>query len=689
MVVCSAAVVKPSANAAIAASTRVDRRPRLCEGMDRLRTFGIVAHIDAGKTTLTERILFDSGTQSWIGNVDDGTATMDWQPAERARGISITAAATRVQWGEHVLQVVDTPGHVDFVAEVERCLHVLDGVVVLVDGVRGVESQTEAVWEQATTRGLPRLVFVNKLDRDGADFAAVVDELRERLDCRPLPVVVPLYDAARTFAGLGDALTGQVQWFEGRPGPAEIEALQAVLAAAHERVAEIAADRDDTILADVLAGRRVAPERLRAALRGEVLAGRVVPVLAGAALWNRGVDWLLDAVCVWLPALSELPRDGLWSVPRAGDPEAPLAALVFKVQHTGEVWNFLRVVRGRLRPGCSWTRARQPFRIQTVVDLWQMRADRHETMPVGEPGVMVVLPGELGLRTGDTVCDPTDPVHLRAPQFPAPVLAMAFEPRQAADVVALTKALRELAVDDPTLLVERERDRILVHGMGELHLEVAAEVVRARTGIAFACGRPVVDRREAVLRVGRGEVELRAQVAGAERVARAAVEVVPAEDGPARIEAGAFASPDAAPVVAEMAALANTGRQVGPLVGCVVRVASAEGDDLGCVEPLLLQAATQAFDLALELAGWHPIEPWVRIEIWCPQESSPPVVADLKARGVEVLGIAAGRLGARLLARAPLSRMLGYVTRLRSMTKGRGQVSMRPQGYARPGPESR
>ncbi|MBL8755596.1 MAG: GTP-binding protein [Planctomycetes bacterium] len=650
--------------------------------MDRLRTFGIVAHIDAGKTTLTERILFDSGSQGWIGNVDDGTATMDWLPAERARGISITAAATRVQWGDHLLQVVDTPGHVDFVAEVERCLHVLDGVVVLVDGVRGVESQTEAVWQQSAARGLPRLVFVNKLDREGADFAAVVDELAERLDCRPVPFVVPLYDEARVFAGLGDALTGKVQWFDGRPGPDAIARLQREVESACERVAEVAADFDDAILADVLAGRRVAAERLRAALRGPVLAGRVCPVLAGAALWNRGVDWLLDAVCAWLPALSELPRKGLWSVDRAGEADAPLAALVFKVQHADEVWNFLRVVRGRLRPGTAWTRARPPFVPQTANALWQMRADRHEDLATAEPGAMVVLPGELGLRTGDTVCDPSHPVHLAAPRFPTPVLAVAFEPQQAADAPALAKALRELAVDDPTLRVDRERDRILVHGMGELHLDVTADVVRARTGLAFTCGRPVVDRREAVRQAGCGDAEVRAMVAGVERSARAVVAVMPGDEGPARVQAAGGGA--AASVAEELSSRASAGLRVGPLVDCQVTVEQAVGDAHGCLEPLLLQAATLAFEQAMQNAGWHELEPWVRIEIWCPQESSPPVLADLKARGVEVLGVWAGRLGARLEAKGPLSRMLGYVTKLRSMTKGRGQASMRPLGYAPP-----
>lgn len=650
--------------------------------MDRLRTFGIVAHIDAGKTTLTERILFDCGAQGWVGNVDDGTATMDWLPAERARGISITAAATRVQWGGHVLQVVDTPGHVDFVAEVERCLHVLDGVIVLIDAVRGVESQTEAVWQQAQSRGLPRLVFVNKLDRAGADFDAVVAELQEELDCRPLPLVIPLFDDDRAFAGLGDAVRGRVQWFAGHPSPAATAQLQAALRTAHERLQEAAADADETIFADLLAGRAVTPERLLAALRGEFLAGRRVPVLGGAALWNRGIDWLLDAVCALQPGLSELPRKGLWAVDRAGDPTAPFAGLVFKVQHGDEVCNFVRVVRGVLRRGDLWTRSKPPFAPRTAEAIWWMRADHHDVTEVADPGAIVVLPGELGLRTGDTVCAPDHPVHLAAPRFPVPVLAVTFEPAQADDVVVLAKALRDLAVDDPTLRVDREADRLVVRGMGELHLDVVADVVRSRTGVAFTTSRPRVDRRETVGGEGRGEVEVRAMVSGLERSAAAVVHVAGQADGAAARVVDASGAAAAAEVVEELQARVANGRRVGPLVGCLVTLEKLTADPHGDNVPLLQQAAVKAWDDAIEAAGWRELEPWVRLEVWCPQESSAPVLKDLGVRGAEVVAISSGRLGARVQAKAPLSRMLGYVTRLRSITKGRGQVTMRPFGYA-------
>lgn len=652
--------------------------------MERLRTFGIVAHIDAGKTTLTERILHDAGAQPHVGSVDDGTAAMDWLPAERSRGISITAAATRVQWGGAVLQIVDTPGHVDFVAEVERCLHVLDGVVVVVDGVRGVESQTVAVWQQAAARGLPRLVFVNKLDRDGADAAGCVAELRERLDCAPLPIVVPLVDGDRRFAGLGDALSGAVQWFDGQPAPADVPRLQAELRAAHERVVDAAADVDESILADALAGRRIGPERLRAALRPRFLAGHLVPVLCGSALWNRGVDWLLDAVVGWLPDLAELPRSGMWAAARAGDPDAPLCGLVFKVQHAGEVWNFVRLVRGTLRPGSPWARAPKPQGPQVAAELWSMRADRHDLLSAAGPGEIVVLPGEFGLRTGDSICAPDAVEALPAPKFPAPVLGVTFEPQDSADLARMTQAAREVAADDPTLRVEREGDRLRVRGMGELHLEVVADAVRAKTGAPFHVSRPQVDRRVAPAAGGEAAIEVRALSGGVERSARCRVAIAPAPDQsqPAAVCASGEGKAIAA-AAEELRLAAATAVQPGPLYGATVTIEEAVGDRLGVVEPLVQQAAVKAFAAALERAGVLVLEPFVRFDVTCPEDATTPVVADLGVRGAAVSIVAAGRLGGRMEGRAPLQRMLGYVTKLRSMTRGLGQVHLRPSGYAR------
>ena len=651
--------------------------------MDRLRTFGIVAHIDAGKTTLTERILLDTGAQSYAGNVDDGTAAMDWMPQERSRGISITAAATRATWGGHLLQIVDTPGHVDFVAEVERCLHVLDGVVVVVDSVRGVESQTEAVWQQADARALPRLVFVNKLDRVGADFAAVVAELREHFDCAAVPFVVPLADGDGVFAGLGCAITGAVQWFTGRPAAELATRLQAEVVAAHERLLEAAADHDDGLLADLVAGRRVPADRLRAVLRVAVRQRRVVPVLCGAALWNRGVDWLLDAVVAFLPSPADLERAGLWSVEQAGDPSAPFCGLVFKVQHADEVWNYVRVVRGRLLAGRRYAVSRAAANGCDVAEIWAMQADRHTAVAGAEPGEIVVLPGDLSLRTGDTLHDPEAAVVLMTPRFPAPVLAVTFEPKRSENGPRMLKALRELAIDDPTLRVDHDGAQVTVRGMGELHLDVVAELLQARIGREFRLSRPRVDRRETVRGPGTGDVEIRAVVGDVECAARCRVTVEPLAD-PA-LAAVVTAWPGVPSALAEIAqrelrARLATGLQAGPMSGVRVSVEEVVGDGAP-LEALVEQAASKALAAAAERAGLQLLEPWVELDIWSPEVSCAAVMADLGARGAVVTGVSSGRLGARVQGRAPLAHMLGYVTRLRSITKGRGQASLRPSGF--------
>lgn len=649
--------------------------------MTRLRTFGVVAHIDAGKTTLTERILFDTGAQSWVGSVDEGTAAMDFMPAERSRGISITSAATRVGWGDHVMQVVDTPGHVDFVAEVERCLRVIDGVVVLVDGVRGVESQTRAVWEQAVIAELPRMVFVNKLDRAGSGFRAVVAELAEQLECTAAVTVVPLRDADGAFSGLGDAVSGAVQWFEGKPDAALVPRLQGALLEAHERLVEVVADCDDEVMAAVVAGRSVAPERLRAALRGAFLRGEVVPVLGGAALYNRGVDWLLDAVVSYMPGVADLPSRGLWAVNSAGNEHVPVCAFVFKVQHLDRVWNYVRVVRGRLEPGSELVRAHKPEAGAARIDeVWTVRADRHEVVPSAGPGEIVVLPGDFGWRTGETVCDPAEAVALPAPRFPAPVLAVTFEPERAADAGAVHAAVLELASDDPTLRVARERDRIVVRGMGELHLEIVADMVRARVGVSFRVSKPRVDRRETVARPGAGAAEFRASVAGREVSAQCSLTIEPVPGGaPAQVvvdQEGEVAEVAAA----ELRRRAQAGGRVGPMHGCRLRLVAAEAAIE--TEALVEQAAGLALDQAVAEAELVELEPWVELEVTAPAASSHAVLADLGSRGAETSSVSAGRLGARLRGRAPLANMLGYVTRLRSITKGLGQVSMRPAGFA-------
>ena len=441
------------------------------------------------------------------------------------------------------------------------------------------------------------------------------------------------------------------------------------------------ADHDDGVMEDVVAGRRVAPDRLRAALRGAFLRGLVVPVLGGAALYNRGVDWLLDAVVAYMPGVADLPARGIWAARGAGNEQSSFCGYVFKVQHLDQVWNYVRVVRGRLQTGAELVRAQRPQAgVSAVGELWTVRADRHEVVPSAGPGEIVVVPGEFGWRTGETVCDPAEPVSLPTPKFPAPVLAVTFEPDRAEDAGRVHKAVQELAIDDPTLRVAREYDRIVVRGMGELHLEIVADMARARAGTAFRVSKPRVDRRETVAEAAVGEAEFRATVAGREVSARCSVEVEPAGDAePVRVLAEVEgAAAEAA--LAELRRRAQAGQRVGTMHGGVVRLVGV--DAAADAEALIEQAAGLALDQALADAGVVELEPWVEVEVLAPASSSNAVLADLGARGAEVSSVAAGGLGARMTGRAPLSRMLGYVTRLRSITKGLGQVSMRPAGFA-------
>jgi elongation factor G len=535
------------------------------------------------------------------------------------------------------------------------------------------------VWQQAVDRHLPRLVFINKLDRVGADFDAVVAEIGRRLGVATVPMVVPLFDANGQFAGLGDAIRGSVQWFDGRPPVGLEESLRLRLRNAHDVAIEVLADGAEDIMAAVVEGREVPTGRLLEVLREQFLAGAVIPIASGSALWNRGVDWLLDAVVALFPRPAEVGR-GLWSIEAAGEADAPSCAFVFKVHHLDRVWNYLRIVRGVLRVGDRVAVARDRRGPLVVEELWLVRADRHESVASAGPGEIVVWPGDLGLRTGDTVGAEASLLALPWPRFPAPVLAMEFEPQRAEDRARLAQVLRELATDDPTLRVDVDRDRIQVRGMGELHLDVVTDLVRERSKVQFHCSAPRVEVRQRVVGSATGQVEVNASVAGEQLVAWATV-LVCSTDGGAAAEVV-----DRSGVVGAEAALAELRQRVGPLrPGGRLSGVRVDLLDLGCRGPrndaLLEQAAARALDLALADVELVRLEPWVALELWCPEEGSAPVLADLQLRRAQILQVSSGQLGMRLAGRAPLSRLLGYITRLRSMTRGRGQVALRPDGF--------
>jgi elongation factor G len=650
-----------------------------------LRTLGIVAHIDAGKTTLTERILFDAGVQRFVGEVDEGTATMDWMRQEQERGISIVAAATRVLWSAHELQIVDTPGHVDFTAEVERCLRVLDSVVVVLDGVRGVESQTQTVWRQADRWRCARLVFVNKMDRVGADFAGAVVALAERFDCRPVPVVIPLFDDHGVFAGLGDPVRGTAQWFKGDVPAVLQERLEQELRAARDVIVEACADVDEAIMADFVAGNAVASERLLAALRRACIAGTLVPTLAGAALHGHGVDLLLDAICDLLPSPIDRDRKGIEGAFPAADASAPLCALVFKVEHVdAEVRNYVRVFTGTLRPSMRLACARTGETF-AAPELWAMHASHHEPVGAAGPGAIVVLPGTLAVQTGDTLHAPGHARSLPMPSFPPPVVAAVFEPATRDGEEPLVQALSALLVDDPTMLVERDEETglPLVYGMGELHLEIIASRVRERLAGGLTVSRPRVARCATVRGAAEGRATVVAPGAPA-RWAEAVVEVEPLPDrGAVEVDVAALGSnPVAAAVESQLRASVHAG---GPFATAAsgVRIAALSirsEDGAGADEALSQHAVAVALEKALAVAGIEALEPGVDFEVRCPAEHRSAVLADLLSRGAVMRQVSAGQLGALLQGHGSLRAFLGYATRLRSLTRGHGEVQLQPRG---------
>jgi elongation factor G len=655
----------------------------MASSTQQLRNIGIVAHINAGKTTLTERILFDSGVQSFMGEVDEGTATMDWMVEEQRRGISITAAITHVDWGGYRVNLIDTPGHVDFTAEVERCLRVLDGVVVVLDAVRGVESQTEMIWRQVEAFGIPRLVFVNKMDRETADFAGSVVALVERLGCRALPLALPVRKDGR-LQGLVDVVHDVVRGKEPEGGPGWELSRQAVV--------EVCADYDEEIMRDFVDGRFVAEPRLTAALRRAVLACEVVPVLAGAALPNRGVDLLLDAVCRYLPSPLDRPvlTDASGGTVRRlkVDHGAPFCGLLFKVQiEGGDRLYYVRVYCGTLRVGDTVGSSRHPGEAR-IEAIWAMHAMHREEVPEARAGdvVVVAMPAAGELRTGESLFDPGHPVTLAPLHFPPPVLTRSLEAARGEDADELEAAARSLVGEDPTLVLSFGADTggLLVSGMGELHLQVFGQRLQAALGCDVRLGAPQVLRRETVTQQVEARGECRRHLDGEERstVVRLVLEPVPGL-GPA-----AVGDVDLEPALAQkvrdlLESQVRMGlRGTHPAQDLKVHVSEVVGGVSGPDGEAMLGAALAiACRKAAAEAGVVTLEPSMGYDIHCPAETLSAVLADLNARGAQIHDVKPGVGDANVRGRVALGRVLGYTTRLRSMTRGLGTMSLTPVGF--------
>ena len=675
--------------------------------IDRVRNIGIVAHIDAGKTTTTERFIFYTGRSHRMGEVHDGQAVMDFRPDERDRGITISAAATTLYWNDHEIQLIDTPGHVDFTAEVERALRVLDGAVVIFDGVEGVEPQSETVWHQADRYHVPRIAFVNKMDRVGADFDAAVRSMRERLRAKAVPLQFP-DGSAETLRGIVDLVSMRYLTFDAASlgkdvvaGPVPEPLLEEARRRRQEAV-EALAEAHDPLMELFLAEAEIPAEALLAAARAATIARAAVPVLCGASLRNLGVQPLLDAVCALLPSPVDVPpvtgHDPATGAPleRPCSPKAPFSAVVFKVVASPAADLFyLRVYSGRLPAGerAFNPRTGERERLRRVL---RMHADRGEPVDVVEAGDIVAVAALHRSQTGDTLCDESAPVLLEPIQFPSTVVSVAVEPRSSADRDRLTEVLARIQREDPTLrsTVDPETGQLLLSGMGELHLEVTLGRLARDFALALNSGKPRVSFRETVRAASRGEAEYRRQVGGENLFARVAIEVAPLEFPGAPVvaenalPAGSLAAARVDGLLESLRNAADGGGVFGyPVTGVRLRLSEAVFDDVGQPEIALNSATSLAFRDALRRVGGVVLEPYGRLEVRVPEEYLGAVVKTLNQRRALVEDTGFSRSAVVVRGVVPIGEMFGYLTVLRSGTQGRGSFSLEPLDY-RPVPET-
>jgi len=691
--------VRPRRSAAPSGSSVVAREFAL----DKVRNIGIMAHIDAGKTTSTERILFYSGRVHRPGEVDEGAAQMDYMEQEKERGITITSAATTTVWHDHWINLIDTPGHVDFTVEVERSLRVLDGAVAVFCAVGGVEPQSETVWKQADKYGVPRIAFVNKMDRLGADFDRAVEMMRTRLAARPVPVTLPI-GAEDGFLGVVDLIEMKAVTFHDEDlgttfDEIDIPAdMREVTEQARAALLEAAADHDEELMELYIAEQAPRPEQIRRALRKGTLAASLVPVFCGSALKNKGIQRLMDGVVAYLP--SPLDRPAVAGVhPKTGETvtrepsdEAPFSALVFKIvsdKHAGSL-AFARVYSGRHESGKVALDVNTGKR-ERIQKIYRMHADKREELPSMHTGDIVAVVGPKGLRTGTTLSDLDQPLLLEEMVFPEPVIYVAIEPKTKADGVKLTEALDALSYEDPTFQVKKDEDsgQTIIWGMGELHLEIISDRLQREFKVACNVGRPQVAYRETITKAVTSEYEHKREVAGRGNYARVKLALAPGEYGSGvtfASEAGPLAVPAQFLGAVENGALqaAATGILAGysltDLSITLLDGAAVEGES---TEADFAYAASEAFWNGARDAGPALLEPVMAVEIVVPEDYLGDVTGHLNAKRGKITGMDQLRQDRVVKAEVPLTEMFGYATQLRSLTQGRGVYTMQLARYER------
>jgi len=671
----------------------------------RVRNIGIMAHIDAGKTTTTERILFYTGINYKIGEVHEGAATMDWMEQEQERGITITSAATTCIWRDHTINILDTPGHVDFTVEVERSLRVLDGAVAVFDAVAGVEPQSETVWRQANRYGVPRICFVNKMDRVGAEFHRCVEMIIDRLGATPLPIQLP-WGVESDFKGVIDLVRMRALLWqtEGKGDKYDVVAIpdDHLEAARHwrDRLLETISERDEEMMELYLEGVEPDPEQLVAAIRRATIAGSVTPVLCGSAFKNKGVQPMLDAIVDFLPSPVDIPsikghavghEDEI--IERHADPDEPFAALAFKImsdQHLGKL-TYIRVYSGTLRTGSQVLNSTKG-RKERIGKIYQMHANKREERPVATAGQIVAVMGLKDTTTGDTLSDQARQVILESMTFPAPVINVAIEPRTRTDQEKLSSAIQRLAEEDPTFQVrtDEETGQTIISGMGELHLEVLIERMKREFRVEANIGRPQVAYRETVRKpVNHVEYTHRKQTGGAGQYGKVVIDLAPTGgDGGGyefenKITGGRIPREFIPSVDAGCQEAAEFGVLAGyPMVDVKVTLTDGAYHEVDSSELAFKIAGSMAFKKAAAQADPVLLEPIVAVEVRTPDDYMGDVIGDLNSRRGHIQAME-DISGARVVkARVPLSEMFGYVGDLRSRTQGRGDYSMQFDSYA-------
>ncbi|GCE64549.1 elongation factor G [cyanobiont of Ornithocercus magnificus] len=666
--------------------------------LERVRNIGIAAHIDAGKTTTTERILFYSGVVHKIGEVHDGAAVTDWMAQERERGITITAAAISTSWQEHRINIIDTPGHVDFTIEVERSMRVLDGVIAVFCAVGGVQPQSETVWRQADRYSVPRMVFVNKMDRTGADFLKVYEQIKDRLKANAMPVQLPI-GAEGDLSGIIDLVSNKAYIYKNDLGTdieeAEIPDNMAKQAAEwRTKLVETVAETDEILIEKFIETGELSREELRRGIREGVLKHGLVPMLCGSAFKNKGVQLLLDAVVDYLPAPVDVPPiqgllPGGTEAARPSDDHAPFSALAFKVMADpyGKL-TFVRMYSGVLQRGSYVLNSTKDVK-ERISRLVVLKADDREEVDELRAGDLGAVLGLKNTATGDTLCTADEPIVLETLFIPEPVISVAVEPKTKGDMEKLSRALQALSEEDPTFRVstDQETGQTVIAGMGELHLEILVDRMLREFKVEANIGAPQVSYRETIRAAAKGEGKFARQTGGKGQYGHVVIEMEPGEPGSGfefvnKIVGGAVPKEYIGPAEAGMKETCESGVIAGyPLIDVKVTMVDGSYHDVDSSEMAFKIAGSMAFKDGVKKCNPVLLEPMMKVEVEIPENFLGSVIGDLSSRRGQVEGQSINSGQSKVQAKVPLAKMFGYATELRSMTQGRGIFSMEFSHY--------